>query len=96
MHDDHFSGTAPSGRYEDFHAVSLVFAATVAGDAEPRLAEVDGTTDAVAWVPIEEIESGERPVLDVVTQALAARQGSRAAATSQMLSHGLASLFVTM
>jgi 8-oxo-dGTP diphosphatase len=72
-HDDHFSGTAPSGRYEDFHAVALVFSATLSDDAEPRLTEVDGTTDAVAWVPIAEIESGERPVLEVVRQALAAR-----------------------
>jgi 8-oxo-dGTP diphosphatase len=70
-HDDHFSGTAPSGRYEDFHAVSLVYDVTLADGAEPRLAEVDGTTDAVAWVPIAEVESGERPVLDVVREALA-------------------------
>jgi ADP-ribose pyrophosphatase YjhB (NUDIX family) len=70
-HDDHFSGTAPSGRYEDFHAISLVYGVTLPDDAEPRLAEVDGTTDAVAWVPIAEVESGERPVLDVVRHALA-------------------------
>ncbi|GAW51259.1 MULTISPECIES: NUDIX hydrolase [unclassified Nocardioides] len=69
-HDEHFSGTAPSGRYEDFHAVSLVYDVTLADGAEPHLAEVDGTTDAVAWVPIAEVESGARPVLDVVRQAL--------------------------
>ena len=51
VHDTHFSGTAPSGRLEDFHGVHLVFAATVA-DGEPRVLEVDGTTDAVAWVPV--------------------------------------------
>ncbi len=44
VHDEHFSGTAPSGRYEDFHAVALVFAATVPDDAVPRVVEVDGTT----------------------------------------------------
>ena len=33
VHDDHFSGTAPTGRYEDFHGVHLVFAATVPDDA---------------------------------------------------------------
>jgi 8-oxo-dGTP diphosphatase len=70
VHDEHFSGTAPSGRYEDFHAVSLVFSASVPEDAEPRLVEVGGTTDAVAWVPLAEIESGERPVLDLVREAL--------------------------
>ena len=73
VHDDHFSGTAPSGRYEDFHSVALVFAVTLADGAEPRLAEVDGTTDAVAWVPRADIESGALPVLDLVTVALAGR-----------------------
>ena len=47
VHDTHFSGTAPSGRFEDFHGVHLVFAATVPDGAEPRVVEVDGTTDAV-------------------------------------------------
>jgi ADP-ribose pyrophosphatase YjhB (NUDIX family) len=72
VHDEHFSGTAPSGRYEDFHSVALVFAADVPGDAQPRLLEVGGTSDAVAWVPVAEIESGERPVLDLVHHALRA------------------------
>ena len=72
VHDEHFSGTAPSGRFEDYHAVALVFAATVADDAEPQVLEVDGTTDAVAWVPLAEITGGDRPVLDVVHEALAA------------------------
>ena len=70
VHDDHFSGTAPSGRFEDFHAVGLVFDATVADDAEPRLAEQDGTTDVVAWVPVADVGSGAVPVLDVVRLAL--------------------------
>jgi ADP-ribose pyrophosphatase YjhB (NUDIX family) len=70
VHDEHFSGTAPSGRFEDFHSVGLVFAATVLDDAEPRLAEQDGTTDAVEWVPVADIESGARPVLDLVRQAI--------------------------
>jgi hypothetical protein len=50
--------------------VSLVFSAAVPEGAEPRLVEVDGTTDAVAWVPLAEIESGQRPVLDLVREAL--------------------------
>lgn len=73
VHDLHFSGTAPSGRFEDYHGVHLIFAATVADDAEPRVVEVDGTTDAAAWVSIEDIESGAVPVLDVVKHALAAK-----------------------
>ena len=66
VHDTHFAGTAPSGRVEDFHGVHLIFAATVPDDAEPRVVEVGGTTDAVAWVDAADIESGAVPVLDVV------------------------------
>lgn len=79
VHHSHFSGMAPSGRWEDYHGVHLVFAATVAEDAEPRVVEEDGTTDAVAWVDEADIASGAVPVLDVVTHALslpAARSGS--------------------
>jgi 8-oxo-dGTP diphosphatase len=71
VHDTHFSGTAPSGRWEDYHGVHLIFAATVAADAVPRVVEVDGTTDEVAWVDEADIRSGAVPVLDVVTHALA-------------------------
>ena len=70
VHDDHFSGTAPSGRYEDFHAVSLAFDVAIDAAAEPVLTEVGGTTDAVAWVPVADIGSGAVPVLDLVREAL--------------------------
>ena len=70
VHDDHFSGTAPSGRYEDFHAVALAFEVTVEDSAEPVLTELDGTADAGAWVPIADIRSGALPVLDLVHEAL--------------------------
>lgn len=69
VHDTHFSGHAPSGRIEDYHGIHLLFAATV-GDGEPRVVEVDGTTDEVAWVDRAEVESGRLPVLDVVAHAL--------------------------
>ena len=39
-HDEHFSGTAPSGRYEDFHAVGLVFEATVPRRRRAAVVEV--------------------------------------------------------
>jgi 8-oxo-dGTP diphosphatase len=71
VHDLHFSGTAPSGRLEDFHGVHLIFDATVASDAVPRVTEVDGTTDAVDWVRLADVASGAVPVLDVVRHALA-------------------------
>lgn len=70
VHDTHFAGTAPSGRVEDFHGVHLIFDATVDPDAEPRVVELDGTTDEVAWVEVADIESGSLPVLDVVPHAL--------------------------
>ncbi len=70
VHDTHFTGTAPSGRLEDFHGIHLVYAATVAEGAEPRLTEAGGTTDAAAFVPLADVESGAVPVLDVVRHAL--------------------------
>ena len=70
VHDVHFTGTAPTGRQEDFHGVHLVFAATVRDDAEPSVQEVDGTTDAVAWVPVSDIDEGGIDVIDVVRAGL--------------------------
>ena len=64
--------TAPSGRDEDFHGVHLLFDATVPEGVEPRVAEVDGTTDAVAWAPVAELGTEAWPVLELVTHALAA------------------------
>jgi 8-oxo-dGTP diphosphatase len=72
VHDEHFTGTAPHGREEDFHGVHLVFAATVTG-GDPEVRETDGTTDAVAWVPMPDLGSGSVPVAEVVTAALAMR-----------------------
>lgn len=69
VHDTHFVGNSPSGRIEDYHGVHLIFAATVS-DGEPRVLEVDGTTDAAAWVPVTDIESGAVEVLDLVRHAL--------------------------
>lgn len=73
VHDTHFAGQSPSGRIEDYHGVHLLFAATVA-EGEPRVNEVDGTTDHAAWVPLADIESGDVDVLDVVRHALEARR----------------------
>ncbi|MGH3361545.1 MAG: NUDIX domain-containing protein [Nocardioides sp.] len=70
VHDVHFEGTAPTGRNEDFHGVHLVFGVTIEGDADPRVVEEHGTTDAVAWVPVADLAAGKLPVLDVVRHAL--------------------------
>ena len=69
VHDTHFAGNAPSGRLEDYHGVHLLYAATV-GDGEPHVREVDGTTDAAAWVRVADVASGEVEVLEVVRHAL--------------------------
>lgn len=71
VHDVHLTGNAPDGRLEDFHAVNLVYEASVPDDAAPVVREVDGTTEEVAWVPLAEIASGEVPVTDLVRFALA-------------------------
>jgi 8-oxo-dGTP diphosphatase len=70
VQDEHFTGTAPHGREEDFHGVHLVFAADVSA-GEPRVHDVDGTTDAAAWIPLTEVASGAVPVSTLVTGALA-------------------------
>lgn len=71
VHDVHFAGAAPSGRFEDFHGVHLLFAATADPAAEPRVTEADGTTDAAAWVPVDDVAAGRVDVLEVVRAALA-------------------------
>lgn len=64
------TGTAPNGRQEDFHSVNLIFRATVPDDAEPKVVEVDGTTDKVAWVSRDDLTT--LPVVDLVKTALQA------------------------
>lgn len=71
VHDSHLTGNAPDGRLEDFHAVDLVYEASAPEGAEPSVREVDGTTDAVAWVAVADIAAGRVPVTDLVTYALA-------------------------
>jgi 8-oxo-dGTP diphosphatase len=70
VHDEHFTGTAPHGREEDFHGVHLVYLASV-DRGEPQVQDSDGTTDAVRWVPVAEVTSGAVPVSTLVTAALA-------------------------
>jgi len=70
VHDVHFVGRAPDGDVEDFHGVHLLYDVSVAADAEPHVVELDGTTDAVAWIPVAEVQSGAISVLEVVHEAL--------------------------
>ena len=69
-HSVHLTGTAPSGRTEDFHGLQLLYRVSVDPTAAPRVVETGGTTDAVRWVSIAEITAGALPVLGVVAAAL--------------------------
>lgn len=69
--DSHLTGNAPDGRFEDFHAVNLVYEAEVPDGQHPAVHEVDGTTDAVDWIAVADIASGAVPVTDLVRFALA-------------------------
>jgi 8-oxo-dGTP pyrophosphatase MutT (NUDIX family) len=66
----HLTGHAPDGTLEDFHAVRLVFAGTARTTRDPRVVEVDGTTDAAAWVPLADLRAGRLPVVPLVTAAI--------------------------
>jgi 8-oxo-dGTP diphosphatase len=77
VHDIALTGVAPSGRLERFHGIHLVFVGTVAGGQDPRVVEVGGTTDAVAWVRLDEVD--RLTVTDTVTAALAAYARRRSA-----------------
>jgi 8-oxo-dGTP diphosphatase len=72
VHDVHLTGRAPDGVVEDFHGVHLLFDAAILGDEAPHVAESDGTTDAVEWVPVAAVRAGTVPVLDVVHAGLGA------------------------
>jgi ADP-ribose pyrophosphatase YjhB (NUDIX family) len=52
----HFTGHAPDGTLEDFHAVRIVYRGTVPTDAEPAVLEVDGSSDAAAWIPLARLD----------------------------------------
>ena len=65
-------GTAPSGRNEEFHSIGIVYDVRVPPGSLARHVEQGGTTDAVSWVPIADVESGSIEVLDLVRDALAA------------------------
>ncbi|HYJ76231.1 MAG TPA: NUDIX domain-containing protein [Kineosporiaceae bacterium] len=52
----HFTGHAPDGTLEDFHAIRIVYRGTVPTDAQPAVLEVNGSSDAAAWIPLAELD----------------------------------------
>jgi 8-oxo-dGTP diphosphatase len=68
----HIVGTSPRGVLEDYHVVRLIYAGTVPADAPaPEVVEVDGTTAAVAWHPLDAVSSGAVDAVELVQTAIA-------------------------
>ncbi|MGC1206777.1 MAG: NUDIX domain-containing protein [Ornithinimicrobium sp.] len=53
----HWVGRSPSGRFEDFHAVRLIYTASCSDPIVPVVHEVGGSTDEAAWVPIGQLDA---------------------------------------
>lgn len=67
----HWTGAAPSGRLEDFHAMRLVYACACPEPTTPVVHDVGGTTADARWVPLTELEGlplleWARPVIERV------------------------------
>ncbi len=57
VHSSHYTGARADGVVEDYHGVHLIFRATItaeSADSEPRVIEVDGSTEHAAWVALDE------------------------------------------
>lgn len=57
VHSSQWIGRSPHGRLEDFHAIRLVFRAHCPDPAEPVVHDVDGTTSAARWIPLDQWQS---------------------------------------
>jgi len=53
----HWAGRAPSGRFENFHAVRLVYRARCRDPRDPVVHDVGGSTEEAAWVPLSQLDS---------------------------------------
>ncbi len=53
---DHWVGRAPDGRLEDFHAVRVLYRASVAPGGVPRVVEIAGSTEEAAWVRLAALD----------------------------------------
>ena len=50
-----WTGQAPHGQVQDFHAVHVYYRADAPAGQEPRVVEVDGSTEEAAWVHQDEL-----------------------------------------
>lgn len=58
----HWTGRAPSGRLEDYHAISAVYLATCPEPGDPVVHDVGGSTAEAAWVAVADLPT--TPLLD--------------------------------
>lgn len=74
IHDVHTVAPGRGDQYEDYHGVHLLYAVSVDRDVEPRVVQLDGTTDAVQWVPVALLRSEDQdtllPVVEYVLDRL--------------------------
>lgn len=70
----HFTGRSPDQVTEDFHGVRILYRGTVDDRRPPAVREIGGSTDAVAWVPLDRL-----PELRLAEFARTALLGSRGA-----------------
>ncbi len=66
----HFTGRAPGGKLEDYHSVRLVYLGEVQSTAVPAVQELNGSTAAAAWLPLEDVRSGRYDLTSLVHFAL--------------------------
>jgi len=53
VHSSHFTGARADGVVEDYHGIHVIYAAVLLPESEgvePRVLEVDGSTDRAAWI----------------------------------------------
>lgn len=70
VHHVHIVDVGRGDMYEDYHGVHLLYAVEVDASVVPHVVDVDGTTDLVRWVPIDEVDSVGGALLPMVTHAL--------------------------
>ena len=77
VHSSHFTGPRADGRVEDYHGIHLIFRAEIAPESlgvEPRVIEVDGSTDLAAWVDCD--DALRLDLLSAARHALTTKQGT--------------------
>lgn len=69
VHDVHTESPGRGDRWENYHGIHLLYAVDVEAGVEPEVVEVDGTTDLVQWIPLDQVGEIEA-LLPVVRHVL--------------------------